>query len=77
MAKTGDPSFSALCVRLINEEHDRRVDREGWLVEMISELTGQAPNEVRRMIDAGLERLAGEGGGKAKVVRAKRKKLHP
>lgn len=51
MLKTGDPSFSALCVRLINEEHDRRIDREAWLVISIAEALGKTPGEVRAMID--------------------------
>lgn len=50
--KTGDPTFSALCVRLITEEHDRRVDREGWIVEIIATAIGKPAEEVRALIDA-------------------------
>lgn len=50
--KTGDPSFSALCVRLINEEHDRRVDRESWMINVIATAIGKPVEEVRALIDA-------------------------
>lgn len=53
-AETGE-ELAVLCARLINEEYDRRVDREALLVELLAELFGRKPDEIRTMID---ERMA-------------------